>query len=276
MPAGSGRLFKSSIERLHLDLSRHIEDAFSGEEYRQRRKLIIEETQAAQGQLLNRASSHAREQGFAFSMSASGATLIPLKNDRPVSEEDFQALPNEEREELRRRHFEVMQQIEPILEAVHELDHQAQGRLAKLEGDVAELAAKRAFEPIESQVGSPQAVEFLRELRSHAVEHVDSFREPSHRRTEEALPPPPPEQSRAPQVPIPFVVNVFVDNSGIDSPPIVVEDNPTFSNLFGRIDRVFLYGAYVTNHTLLRAGSISRANGGYLVLPLRQLLANPL
>ena len=73
---------------------------------------------------------------------------------------------------------------------------------------------------------------------------------------------------------LPYRVNVFVDNSDMQGPPVVVETNPTYHNVFGVIEKKPVVGGYTTDFTIIKAGSISRANGGYLVLYDRDVLAN--
>src|SRR5690606_35973228 len=65
---------------------------------------------------------------------------------------------------------------------------------------------------------------------------------------------------------LPFQVNVFVDNSEAKGPPVIIESNPNFGNVFGKIERRFLFGGYLSDHTMLKAGAMSQANGGYLLL----------
>ena len=65
---------------------------------------------------------------------------------------------------------------------------------------------------------------------------------------------------------LPFQINVFVDNSETKGPPVITESNPNFLNLFGKIERRFLFGGYLSDHTMLKPGALQRANGGYLLL----------
>jgi hypothetical protein len=58
---------------------------------------------------------------------------------------------------------------------------------------------------------------------------------------------------------LPYRVNVFVDNSETQGPPIIVETNPTYHNLFGVIEKKPIMGGYTTDFTLIKAGSISKA-----------------
>ena len=66
-----------------------------------------------------------------------------------------------------------------------------------------------------------------------------------------------------------------MDNSGVEGVPIVIEPNPNWGNLFGRIERRSIMGTYVNDHAMLKSGSIHRANGGYLVLNARDMLMYP-
>ena len=74
---------------------------------------------------------------------------------------------------------------------------------------------------------------------------------------------------------LPFQVNVFVDNSETKGPPVVMESNPNFGNMFGKIERRFLFGGYLSDHTMLKPGALSLANGGYLLLSAQDVLVNP-
>jgi predicted ATP-dependent protease len=74
---------------------------------------------------------------------------------------------------------------------------------------------------------------------------------------------------------LPFEVNIIVDNEATKAAPIVIESNPTWANLFGRIERHAYMGAYFSDHTMLKAGSMHQANGGYLVLNAKDTLINP-
>src|SRR4030067_768553 len=68
---------------------------------------------------------------------------------------------------------------------------------------------------------------------------------------------------------------LFVDNSEAKGPPVIIESNPNCGNMFGKIERRFLFGGYLSDHTMLKAGAISQANGGYLLLGASDVLTNP-
>jgi len=72
-----------------------------------------------------------------------------------------------------------------------------------------------------------------------------------------------------------YDVNVVVDNSNVKGAPVVMESNPTYQNLFGKVEKEAQFGALITDFTMIRSGSLHKANGGYLILPVEELLVNP-
>jgi lon-related putative ATP-dependent protease len=72
-----------------------------------------------------------------------------------------------------------------------------------------------------------------------------------------------------------YEVNVLVNQGEQEGAPVVLEMNPTYANLFGRIEHEARFGALTTDFTLIRAGSLHRANGGYLVLPVEEIIREP-
>lgn len=80
----------------------------------------------------------------------------------------------------------------------------------------------------------------------------------------------------APEPDLPhYGINLFVDNSGVKGAPLVSDDHPTFANLLGSIEREAEMGALVTDFTLIKPGSLHKANGGYLVLHIEDILQHP-
>jgi predicted ATP-dependent protease len=72
-----------------------------------------------------------------------------------------------------------------------------------------------------------------------------------------------------------YSVNVLTTNGKKPGAPIISEDNPTYSNLVGRIEHIAQFGALVTDFTLIKPGALHRANGGYLLLDIRKVLVQP-
>jgi predicted ATP-dependent protease len=120
---------------------------------------------------------------------------------------------------------------------------------------------------------SEQIKIFLEDLKTYTLSNLEFFK--VREEQPETLPGLPPGLLQGRDPFLPFRVNVFVDNSETKGPPIIVEPNPTFTNLFGKIERRFLFGGYLSDHTMLKPGTLHIANGGYLLLNAIDVLSNP-
>src|SRR5262249_25069370 len=115
---------------------------------------------------------------------------------------------------------------------------------------------------------SPRVLEWLTQVEEALLESLESVAANPDAWTEA-------DADRAPNVLDACRVNLVVDNTGIQRPPIVIESAPTLRNLFGGADRtVDRPGALRLDHMQIRAGSILRANGGYLVFNLTDAAAH--
>jgi predicted ATP-dependent protease len=118
---------------------------------------------------------------------------------------------------------------------------------------------------------------YLAALKEYSLNSLEMFGSEGHEPATSAPPPGPPQPPIGTQgnPNLPFEINVLVDNSETQAAPIVVETNPTWGNPFGRIERRAFMGAYFSEHLMLKPGSIHQANGGYLVINVKDMLMNP-
>ena len=278
LPPGGGKKLKHDMEVLVEELRSEVPKAFSGEDFDEERKRISEETQAATRDVFQGLDREARSEGFALQFSQMGVALIPLLNGQPASQEDFLALTPEVRGPIEEKRAQLMGTVQQRLEQVREIERSASQRLGQVIGDVAHRAVAAPFENIKSSYAENDVVlRFLDRLIEFAVHQIDVFREEDPAQPVAALQPQ--DAARAARVRealLPFIVNLFVDNSEATGPPIVVESDPSFGNLFGRIGRKLVLGGYVTDHTMLKPGSFQQADHGYLVLDVQKVVANPL
>jgi len=151
------------------------------------------------------------------------------------------------------------------------LEKKANEALQKLDQEIALYAVGPSVnELMEKYKDFPEVVAYLKEVQDDMVENLSQFRKEA-----EAQPIPSFAAPGAAELPFrKYEVNVVVDNSGLEGAPVIMELNPTYNNLFGRIEKETQFGALITDFTMIRGGSLHRANGGYLVLPAEEVLRN--
>ncbi|NLE07620.1 MAG: AAA family ATPase, partial [Dehalococcoidales bacterium] len=208
-------------------------------------------------------------------MTASGPMLYPMTEDRPMKEEEYFALGEEEKQTLNARQSELRKRVMSSIETVTDMQTKSMERLQELDKEVGEYTVSRLFSSVLRTYSEQTTIrEYLEGLKVYILDNLDVFKAAEESLTQEQRMTFNPMMSgRNPF--LPFQVNVFVDNSDVKGPPVVVENNPNFGNLFGKIERRFLFGGYLSDHTMLKPGALNRASGGYLLMSANDLLTNP-
>ena len=271
---GWGKVLKADMEQLVQNLVRAAKKMFESDDYAEQRKEMVERLQKEQQAMMEGLMREASSNGFALRMTPSGIVLLPMKDAKPMQEADYLALSEAEKKELEERRAELEKKVESTLREGKKLEREIAEKLEAAESQAADYLVRIPLAELKEKYADyPKVLAYLDGVRDHILKNLGRFKggEPAQVMT----PMGPIPIGEPPSDPfLPYRVNVFVDNSEIQGPPIIVETNPTFHNLFGVVEKKPLVGGYVTDFTLIKAGSISRANGGYLVLYDRDVLFN--
>jgi lon-related putative ATP-dependent protease len=267
-PAGLGKQLKQDMREMVQAARIAISQLFEGEDYAAKRDEMTRKINKQRQEVISRMGQAAESEGFTMQLTALGITLVPLMKGRPLTEENFLSLPKETQDQLTEKRETVKEKLQPLLRELRDLDLTARDEMNEFDKDVTLYAIERLMSSLlEKYKEHKEITEFLTEIQTHIVEDVDKFR---GRRTEK-------KESNddgsteelAYRV---YDVNVIADNSGARGAPIVVEGNPTYDNVLGRIEKESQLGTLTTDFTLIRGGSIHRANGGFLIIRAEQLL----
>ncbi len=258
---GIGSRFREDMAALVEELRQAVPRAFESDTYLEDRRHIDREFQAIQQALLGRLDQMTREKGFAVSRTASGLVLVPLRDGEPLSSDAFNQLPVEVRERYAGIHRQLVGEVEKTLRQLRKQERKARARLQKLNRDVAASTVGLAVDELKDKYADHAEIgEYLEEVRADIIQQVGTFRE---------------EDEKTSALFRRYLVNLLVDNGEQEGAPVVVVNNPTYQNLIGRIEYEVVAGTPITDFTRLKAGALHRANGGYLVLRARDIIAQP-
>jgi predicted ATP-dependent protease len=272
---GWGKILKQDMEALIQTLQREAKKTFESDDFARQRQGLIEQAQKKQQQTMDTLVEEARRGGFALRFSPSGMALIPLKAGKPMQEEEYLSLSPEEKKRLEEKRTEIEKKVEEALREGKKLEREIAARLEALDQQVGEYLVRLPLSELrEKYQGYPKVISYLDAVRDHILKDLHRFKALDGAQAIAPLTVLQPIEPAADPF-LPYRVNVFVDNSDAQGPPIVIETNPTYHNLFGVVEKRPTMGGYLTDFTMIKAGSISRANGGYLVLNDRDVLANP-
>ena len=261
---GLGKVFKKDIEKLIETLLDELKDAFESEDFEIGKNQLIEEYEIEKDTLIKKIKKYAEEKGFKLKNSKVGMVFIPIEDEENDEDEDYKD------EEFYKSKRELENAAIQVVYKIRELENVAKEALLELEEEIAKFIIDPHIEVLLEKYNSYDKVKtYLNNMRENILEHVYLFY-----MDEEEL-----KDKYDKEHFIKYKVNLFVDN-GIDrensKAPVIVEINPSPSNLFGKAEYDYYNGNIKTDFTKLIPGAVHKANGGYLVLYVDQLLRYPL
>jgi predicted ATP-dependent protease len=275
LPRGQGASLVRDVDSLLETLRREVQAAYNDDAYKTEVKLLTEASVTRRRDLMLATERAAEQRGFAIQAGPAGIMVFPLVDGKPLDQAQYKAMSERERAALDTARREVSAQVEEAVHRIQALEQEHSDAMRDLDRRVAEHTVDGPFRKVMAVYShSEDARMFLDGLRKYTLESIKSLRgedEEEDSRPSSAMRGP---TSRLSDPLLPYRVNLFVDNSRTEGPPIIVEDNPTYSRLFGQIERRATMGTYITDHTMLKPGSLVLASGGYLVLDAREVLSH--
>jgi predicted ATP-dependent protease len=277
LPAGRAPAFRDGMARLVEDLRAGIPAAFETEEYRTRLKVIESGFEQEQERALGAVGEHARAEGIALLRTPSGFGFAPLNKDAVMGPEEFQKLPEAEQESLQKKIAALQEELEKIIHQVPKARREAQRSVRELNRQVTSAAVNSLMEELEAEYRAlPEVAAYLGAVREDVLDHAEYFQQPKDGERPTLFGIPLPLAEGVESALRRYLVNVLVAQPGQSGAPIVYEENPTHDNLVGRIEHIAQMGTLVTDFSLIKAGALHRANGGYLILDALKVLVQPL
>ena len=269
VPAGTGRRLASDLDAFVAAARQQISHAFETERYAERRRQIASRVAERREGELEALARFARDRGFAVEPTPNGIVAAPVSLGRPLTAADVERLPEDQRKDLERRGGEVQEEIGSTLARLVLVERSATEEVAALDREIALLAIEPLLHGLaEKYADLPPVVAHLERIREDVPNHLPDFRDGEPR-------PPGLEAVLHEDHTGRYRANVIVDNGGLSGAPVVVERNPSYYNLAGRIQYRGLFGTMVTDFHQIKAGALHRANGGFLVLRVEDVLRNP-
>lgn len=278
LPAGMGLHLQRGLAHLAEACRKDIPQAFESDSYQERVKEVLEPLNKAREQTVEEMQRAASAQGFAVNMTPMGFVMVPLGRDgRPLAPEVLSGLPRDMREQIEKRGEFVEGLLDQAMRDLRKLDASARDAVTRLDQDVATFVVAHIIEELTERFGPYDLASHLKSVQEDIMANLAQLKQLS--------------QVALSQLPAHLVAEVTSDretllrrygaNLLVSQPetgggaPVVEERNPTYHNLLGRIDYEAHFGSLTTDFTHIRPGALHRANGGYLLLQLEDVLFDP-
>lgn len=272
LPPGTGASFQKDMSEMIGILRKEIPKIFESKEYEKQRAKIFEEFQQKQKDLFAELEKETKKKDFALKKTATGLTLGPVKKTgEPLSEEEYEKLDAHAKKTIEKIGKDLQEKLDDAIRHVREEDKNVKNRLSELERQVALSSVGHGIDELKNKYqDNPGVLNYLEDVKEDILENLEDFKP----QEEQPAVLPFLKPMKTDSVFTKYVVNIFVNNRELKGAPVVVESNPNYFNIFGRIEHKVQYGVAVTDFSMIKAGSLQRANGGYLVIDAFEMLKN--
>jgi predicted ATP-dependent protease len=268
MAPGEANRFRHRLRDIIAALREQIPQVFHAKEHQETIQGILNEGLDQENECFVELSQIASKIGFTIKSTKTGIVTIPMVGDKVVSNKDYAQLNDEERRTIEENRKKLDPHISEFLQKTRDVEMQVQARIQDAQRELAEVVSTPHFETFGSDYTHNEVlIHYLGQLYEDILENISKFLPDDGD----------PDATRAArkQTLKEYEVNVIIDNGECDGAPVVFETHPTFSNMFGKLERRLENGVYFTDFTLIRSGSLLKASGGFLVVNVLDLFSQP-
>ncbi len=273
---GQGQRLRQDMERLVAHIRETLPKAFRQEAFEREQRELGEKYEREIRQIQETFSRMARDNGLGIQADANGnVAFIPLQGDRAMTPEELEGLSEDQRQDLDRRQNQIVQEFRSVMLRQRQLMQQLATEIREIERNFsAQLIAPLVAE-LKQRHPQERVQRYLDAVQEDMLAHLERFKDGAPQVPAGAAPLLPQLSER--ELFLDYSVNVVVDNSDLQGGPVLVEDTPSYKNLFGTIERIVdPHGRVVTNFSRIKAGSLLRASGGYVLLNMEDALTEPM
>src|SRR6202049_1199417 len=280
LPRGQANNFKKDMPSGIDFLRRRIPQVFEGEPFQRQKGRIVDRYTMREKELMDDFTRRIAREQFALGHMQVGAValpaIFPVLEGQMVPIEDVPKLVHEGKletvaaEDIERKYEQFRQEFTVVYRKTLTLSRELASELSYLEQEAASVLVDGFIEELKEKYSGALEAEYLEEVRHNLLDNLEPFKE-REGEEEPGNGPPPDGNSRTPSPERdPFRVygvNVLLAHNDEDGSPVIFETTPTYTTLFGTIQRSYdSRGGWNSDFMDLRAGSILRADGGFLVM----------
>lgn len=282
-PAGQAAEFAKDVDELLEELSDSLPEIIESEEYKAALGIIRQKYKAKKEEYINVLQKKAKGKRVSLLHMQMGLVVAPMKDGEVLSPDAFEQLPEEEKKMIMDDLNAMQEEIENATQDLPRWEEKQKREITVLREKFVRSAVKDPIDALRKKYKSLQPSRFLKQIQDNILNNIDDFvPTDSDKQVAAAGAEEDPLQLLLSKMKQPeedkfakFKVNVIVKNVPDSGAPIITVDYPTQGNLVGKVERIQQYGALLTDFTLIKAGALHQANGGFLLLDARKVLEQP-
>ncbi|MGM0446245.1 MAG: Lon protease family protein [Bacillota bacterium] len=274
LPPGTGIRLESDMENIIKDLKEEIPEVFQGEEYDEARNKLMTRYQEKSNELMEEFDKEINEEGFTLQNTARGTVPVPIDEDgKIIKQDEFQQLSDEKKSTLREKSQKIQNDLEKLMRKIRDIKSEAHEKLKEMEKKLSLSVIEPRIERLKEKYDDvEEIIQYLDKVKYDITQHLDKFKDDddSKQNISNLF-----SQKDDESFFIRYKVNLIVDNRELEGAPVIFEHNPTYYNLFGKTEAKSKFGTLTTDFTMIKSGAVHEANGGYLIIKVKDLLTKP-
>ncbi len=256
---GDAKKVGKDVEKLLEETMKALDNLFESDLYQEKSQELKKEYDEKQKNLWDKISEQAKELNFILKAAPNGILTLPSKDGKQLTDEQLESMSEEEKNGFNANQIKCKQLVEGYLHKSRIISNDYQEESEKLNEESAEFTLNPLFMKMEKKYKKyDELVEYFKSVKQDLIDNLMIIMGE--------------DQEAALKMFNDYQINVFVDNSRLNGAPTIFELNPTYSNLFGKIEYLSRNSYLYTDHTLIKAGSFHKANGGYIIIEAKDLL----
>ena len=276
---GMGLEFKRDMNKFISTLLNRLSKDLSGDMYEKEKKNISDRYDRAKEKLMHEFDKSTYEQGFKVRNTKDGIYFSPVHNGVVLNEEAYKVLDEKTKKYFEEKSPKIQEQTLQVLKKLDSLDKEAKKVIEEWESNLVTFAVSQCMSELKIKYKTNLKIQnFFYSIQSDVIKNIDIFKQYEQSNTKTNVMPNP-QMMMLPRMPQPkpwenYRVNLLVDNDKTRHAPVVQCKNPNYYDLFGKLDFETSPTGMKTSYMLLKPGLIHKANGGYLIVNVRDVLSN--
>ena len=272
LPAGQGKEFKNTMDQFINEIKNDISSTFNNEDFEKEKTLIKQEFEQKRTNLLEKLNNESSKYGFQVKAAQNGIYMMPIVNGKTIGEEEFEKLDEEIKKEYENKSNIVQEQIMSAISQIKSIEKESEKRIEEWQSNIALLTVNARINLVKASYKRNKKInKFLDDIKKNILKNIPAFLEDNKQQNPQQNAP----QPQAIAKPwLNYRVNLFVDNSTLEGAPVIMDSNYSYHNIFGKLEYENYYGSLKTDYTMLKAGILQKANGGYIIFQAKDLIAN--
>ena len=274
LSAGHGKEFKEDMDEFIKEIKKDIKNTFNNDDFEKEKALIKSEYEEKREKLMDKLEKDALEYNFQVKSSQNGIYMMPVLDGKALKEEEFDALDDNLKASYEEKSEIVQQMVMDVIGKIKQIERLSDKKIEEWQSNVALLTVNVQINYLKSKYKRNKKInKFINEVKKDVLKNVPVFLEEDTSTNEQPQNPMQPGTQKQDPC-LNYRVNLFVDNSNKEGAPVIMDSNYSYQNIFGKIEYENYFGALKTDFTMLKAGLLQKANGGYIIFQARDLLAN--